>query len=97
MDTSRNAVQGLRYSWDDWCNVGGAGIGRRPTGETKDERLDAFVWVKRPGESDGTNNSASEDYNPFCGNQDAFKPSPAKGQWNQKYFEMLVENAKPSL
>ncbi|XXH02924.1 hypothetical protein Hte_009314 [Hypoxylon texense] len=96
MDTSRNGVPGLRWSWDDWCNVNGAGLGRRPTSQTGDERLDTFVWVAHPGESDGSSDPSGPGYDAFCGKDDALKPSPAVGQWHQVYFEMLVQNANPS-
>jgi cellulose 1,4-beta-cellobiosidase len=36
-----------------WCNQAGAGIGMRPTASTGIAGVDAFVWVKPPGESDG--------------------------------------------
>jgi cellulose 1,4-beta-cellobiosidase len=36
----------------DWCNQVGAGIGARPAAHPE-EGIDAFVWVKPPGESDG--------------------------------------------
>jgi cellulose 1,4-beta-cellobiosidase len=36
-----------------WCNQSGAGIGERPTANTGIAGVDAFVWVKPPGESDG--------------------------------------------
>jgi cellulose 1,4-beta-cellobiosidase len=36
-----------------WCNQVGAGIGARPTANTGITNVDAFVWVKPPGESDG--------------------------------------------
>ena len=36
-----------------WCNQVGAGIGARPTANTGIPNVDAFVWVKPPGESDG--------------------------------------------
>lgn len=97
MDTSRSGVFGLRVSWDDWCNVNGAGLGARPTPKTGDERLDAFVWVKHPGESDGGSDPTELPRDPFCAKEDAFKPSPATGIWHQAYFEMLVSNARPSL
>ncbi|KAI1803002.1 glycoside hydrolase family 6 protein [Daldinia bambusicola] len=97
IDTSRSGVSGLRYTWDDWCNIKGAGFGIRPTSQTGDETLDAFVWVKHPGESDGTSNSSEPGYDEFCGKDDAVKPSPGSGLWHQAYFEMLVRNADPSL
>lgn len=97
MDTSRNGVSGLRWSWDDWCNVDGAGLGPGSTSQTGDEGLDAFVWVAHPGESDGSSDPSGPGYNAFCGRDDALKPSPAPGQWYQVYFEMLVQNADPPL
>ena len=67
MDTSRNAVQGLRENWIMWCNVNGAGFGRRPTNDTKEPLADAFVWVAHGGESDGTSDPSSPNYDPYCG------------------------------
>ncbi|EEY67927.1 glycoside hydrolase, putative [Phytophthora infestans T30-4] len=40
----------------DWCNVLAAGIGAPPTSETNVSNLDYFMWIKPPGESDGTCN-----------------------------------------
>lgn len=37
----------------NWCNQSGAGIGARPTANPF-PGFDAFVWVKPPGESDGS-------------------------------------------
>ncbi|TRM63114.1 glycoside hydrolase family 6 protein [Schizophyllum amplum] len=97
VDTGRNAVQGLRLEWGDWCNVNGAGFGVRPTTDTGLELADAFVWVKPGGESDGTSDSSATRYDSFCGKEDAYKPAPEAGAWNQAYFEMLLENANPAL
>ena len=36
-----------------WCNPPEAGLGVRPTTDTGVPLLDAFLWVKTPGESDG--------------------------------------------
>ena len=56
-----------------WCNPVGAGIGELPTGNpmfAKDHswpaNLIAFVWVKPPGESDGTGDASSAHPDPFC-------------------------------
>ncbi|KAL1742002.1 glycoside hydrolase family 6 protein [Schizophyllum fasciatum] len=97
VDTARNGVQGLRDAWGDWCNVDGAGIGVRPTADTGEELADAFVWVKPAGESDGTSDSSATRYDSFCGKDDAYKPAPEAGAWNQPYFEMLLKNANPAL
>lgn len=96
MDTGRNAVTGLRKEWGDWCNVNGAGFGVRPTANTGDAQTDAFVWGKPGGESDGTSDSSATRYDSFCGKDDAYKPAPEAGTWNQAYFEMLLKNAKPA-
>ena len=96
VDTSRNGVQGLRKEWGDWCNVKGAGFGARPTTSTGSSKVDSFVWVKPGGESDGTSDTSATRYDSFCGKDDAFKPSPEAGSWNQAYFEALLKNAKPS-
>ncbi|KAF4635931.1 hypothetical protein G7Y89_g2166 [Cudoniella acicularis] len=95
VDTGRNAVTGLRKAWGDWCNVNGAGFGVRPTATTGDPLVDAFVWVKPGGESDGTSDTTANRYDSFCGHDDAFKPAPEAGQWNEAYFEMLLKNAVP--
>jgi len=95
-DTGRNAVQGLRLAWGDWCNVNGAGFGVHPTSNTGDPLEDAFVWVKPGGESDGTSDSTANRYDSFCGLADAFKPAPQAGTWNEAYFEMLLKNAIPA-
>ena len=70
VDTGRNAVQGLRDEWGDWCNVDGAGFGVRPTANTGEELADAFVWVKPGGESDGTSDTSADRYDAFCGKPD---------------------------
>jgi endoglucanase len=49
VDTSRNG-RGPRGSF---CNPAGAGLGEPPTTSTGDPLVHAFLWVKRPGESDG--------------------------------------------
>jgi endoglucanase len=50
MDTSRNG-NGQRNG-NDWCNPLDARLGREPKVVAK-PRLDAYLWVKAPGESDG--------------------------------------------
>jgi endoglucanase len=52
IDTSRN---GLGPS-TTWCNPPGEALGQRPTAQTGNATADAYLWVKRPGESDGTCN-----------------------------------------
>ena len=96
VDTSRNGVQGLRYEWLDWCNVDGAGFGRRPgVVGGANELADAFIWAVGGGISDGTSEEGEEGYDEYCGKPGAYKPSPPRGQWNQAYFEVLLREARP--
>jgi endoglucanase len=54
IDTGRNGA-GLPAG-EDWCNPSGRALGDRPTADTGDRLVDALLWVKRPGESDGVCN-----------------------------------------
>jgi cellulose 1,4-beta-cellobiosidase len=38
----------------DWCNQNGAGIGPRPADKPAGGVYQAYVWIKPPGESDGS-------------------------------------------
>jgi cellulose 1,4-beta-cellobiosidase len=57
-----------------WCNQNGAGIGTRPTANpVAGTHLDAYVWIKPPGESDGTSDATQttpdpegKRYDPNC-------------------------------
>jgi endoglucanase len=54
VDTSRNGNGPNPASGEArWCNPPGRGIGADPTTDTGVPLLDALLWVKRPGESDG--------------------------------------------
>ncbi len=54
IDTSRNGNGPLAGPPDEvWCNPPGRALGEPPTTRTGDKLVDAFLWVKRPGESDG--------------------------------------------
>lgn len=55
VDTSRNGNGPARgHSEESWCNPPGRALGEPPTTRTGEELVDAFLWIKRPGESDGT-------------------------------------------
>jgi endoglucanase len=54
IDTSRNG-DGPDAS-DDWCNPSGRALGAAPTSNTGSSLVDYFLWIKPPGESDGTCN-----------------------------------------
>ncbi|MFE2496061.1 glycoside hydrolase family 6 protein [Streptomyces scopuliridis] len=54
IDTSRNGAGPLRGDRDQaWCNPPGRALGSPPTTNTGNELLDAYLWIKRPGDSDG--------------------------------------------
>ncbi|MFG2169845.1 glycoside hydrolase family 6 protein [Streptomyces niveus] len=54
IDTSRNGEGPLSGEGDEsWCNPPGRSLGTPPTAETGDALVDAFLWIKRPGDSDG--------------------------------------------
>ena len=98
----------------NWCNQSGSGIGARP-GSTPvaGSHLDAYVWIKPPGESDGTSDSRQTTpdpegklYDPNCDPArtgaggtptGALANSPSAGSWFPAAFSMLVSNAYPAL
>ncbi|MBO1336258.1 glycoside hydrolase family 6 protein [Streptomyces sp. VRA16 Mangrove soil] len=54
VDTSRNGAGPYSAAGADaWCNPPGRALGTAPTARTGDPLIDAYLWVKRPGESDG--------------------------------------------
>ena len=56
IDTSRNGngpIDGEENE-ESWCNPPGRALGDVPTTDTDDKLVDAYMWIKRPGESDGT-------------------------------------------
>lgn len=54
IDTSRNGNG--RANNGQWCNPAGRLLGRAPSLDTSRNRLDAYLWIKKPGASDGTCN-----------------------------------------
>jgi endoglucanase len=96
----------------DWCNAFGAGAGMRPSADTGIALLDAYLWVKIPGESDGScdivGGARAWDfaaYNPWGLSGDAenhFDPlwgmvDPIAGAWFAAQGLQLAQNANPSL
>lgn len=78
----------------DWCNPPDRGLGLRPTANTGLTLVDAYLWVKIPGESDGQCNrwAAPGSPDPVRGITD-----PAAGQWFPEMALELVHNANPPL
>ena len=54
IDTSRNGAGPAPDSPLDWCNPSGRALGVPPTTATAGAHADAYLWIKRPGESDGS-------------------------------------------
>ncbi|GFG63982.1 glucanase [Mycobacterium kubicae] len=54
VDTSRNGAGPAPDSALNWCNPSGRALGAAPTAATGGAHADAYLWIKRPGESDGT-------------------------------------------
>ena len=95
-----------------WCNPPGCGLGLRPTADTGVPLLDAYLWIKTVGESDGSCNIAGgsrawdyDRYNPWgiMGNaQRHFDPlwgmiDPAAGTWFPAQALDLALRAEPPL
>ncbi|MCW1957674.1 MAG: glycoside hydrolase family 6 protein [Mycobacterium sp.] len=57
IDTSRNGAGPATGVALDWCNPPGRALGAAPTTATAGAHADAYLWVKRPGESDGSCNA----------------------------------------
>ncbi|MGX1881335.1 glycoside hydrolase family 6 protein [Streptomyces sp. NPDC055287] len=54
IDSSRNGNGPLSGGRSDaWCNPTGRALGTPPSDRTGDPLLDAYLWIKRPGDSDG--------------------------------------------
>ncbi|MFD6173486.1 glycoside hydrolase family 6 protein [Streptomyces coeruleorubidus] len=51
IDTSRNGNGAPPDG--TWCDPAGRKLGRTPTLSTGEDRIDAYLWIKLPGESDG--------------------------------------------
>ena len=96
----------------NWCNQSGAGMGERPR-STPATGIDAYVWIKPPGESDGSStaipNNEGKGFDRMCdptytgnarnGNSmtGALPNSPLSGAWFAAQFQQLMTNAFPAL
>jgi len=77
IDTSRNGAGPAPDSELNWCNPSGRALGTAPTAATAGAHADAYLWIKRPGESDGS-----------CG-----KGDPPAGTFVNQYAIDLARNA----
>ena len=96
----------------NWCNPSGAGLGERPR-TAPAAGIDAYVWIKPPGESDGSSslipNDEGKGFDAMCapGNPNnprnnnsetgALPNAPLSGHWFQTQFTQLLQNAFPPL
>jgi len=103
IDTSRNGVGPWNFASagyanagvaQDWCNPPGRGLGLRSTANTGTPLLDAYLWIKVPGESDGTctRGAPAGSVDPEWGIVD-----PAAGQWFPQQALQLAKLADPPL
>ncbi|TDC75655.1 glycoside hydrolase family 6 protein [Streptomyces hainanensis] len=89
---------------DNWCNQAGAGLGERPAAAPA-PGVDAYVWAKPPGESDGYAGPSTNPVERMCdpdawpGRQPsgALPDAPPKGEWFPAHFRQLLTNAWPPL
>ncbi|MGK3942080.1 glycoside hydrolase family 6 protein [Streptomyces caeruleatus] len=96
----------------NWCNQAGAGLGERPKAAPA-AGIDAYVWIKPPGESDGASSAVPNDegkgFDRMCdptytGNprnnnnmSGAMPNAPLSGHWFSAQFQELMKNAYPAL
>jgi cellulose 1,4-beta-cellobiosidase len=115
-DTVDNYVNGgrldRRIHLGNWCNQAGAGIGERPKA-APETGIDAYVWIKPPGESDGASkeipNNEGKGFDRMCdptyegnllnGNNmsGSLADAPLSGHWFSAQFRQLLSNAYPPL
>ncbi|WP_378787126.1 glycoside hydrolase family 6 protein [Nonomuraea fastidiosa] len=98
VDTSRNGqgawVPDKHYKDPQtWCNPPGRGVGPRPTTETGEELVDAYLWIARPGVSGGRCRRGTD------GEKDPERGvvSPPAGQWWDVLGLEMAKNANPPL
>jgi endoglucanase len=100
VDTSRNGQgwwnppTGVYTDPQDWCNPPGRGLGATPTASTGNPLVDAYLWVKTPGESDGScsRGAAAGSVDPEWHQVD-----PAAGAWFPAQALQLAQLASPAL
>lgn len=95
IDTARNG-RPVRKTWGSWCNVVGAGLGARPIAAPQ-ALVDAYFWIKPPGESDGVSDPSQPRFDASCQSEDSAENAPQAGQWFEAYLLELVRNADPTL
>jgi len=59
--------------------------------------LDAYVWVKPPGESDGTSDKTQPRFDSECVSRDSAPNAPQAGQFFTSHFLEMLTHASPKL
>lgn len=83
IDTSRNGVGAFQNTVQPsftWCNPPNRALGHYPTTNTATELVDAFLYIKYPGESDGQDQDTSKCFG-----------GPRAGVWWPEYALGLIE------
>jgi cellulose 1,4-beta-cellobiosidase len=104
IDTGRNAVPNARANCANWCNPRDTGMGLLPTTKTDLKVVDAYYWLKTPGESDGCTEILPEGgrcnrFDSMCASADSIgsrsgEPrAPQAGKWFDYQIKMLAKNA----
>ena len=96
IDTGRDGRPNVRTSPGNWCNIKGAGLGERPQANPA-PNVDAFLWIKVPGESDGVADPKAPRYDSNCSSDDATPGAPQAGDMFASYLIDLAKNANPPL
>lgn len=96
IDTSRDGKAYIRSTPGNWCNIKGAGLGERPQAAPA-PLVDAYLWVKPPGESDGVADPKAERFDQNCASEDAAPGAPQAGKMFESYVIELMKNATPPL
>ena len=96
IDTGRDGVPNVRTAPGNWCNIKGAGLGERPQAAPA-PNVDAYLWIKVPGESDGTADAKAARFDENCVSDDASPGAPEAGLLFEPYLLDLVKNANPPL
>lgn len=96
IDTSRDGKPNVRTSPGNWCNIKGAGLGERPQAAPA-PLVDAYLYIKVPGESDGIADPKAPRFDTNCASDDATPGAPQAGKMFEPYFIDLLKNATPPL
>jgi cellulose 1,4-beta-cellobiosidase len=96
IDTGRDGKAYIRSSTANWCNIKGAGLGERPRAAPA-PGVDAYLYVKVPGESDGIADPKAPRFDPNCASDDATPGAPQAGKMFDSYLIDLLKNATPPL